>query len=207
MGGGDVEAQLVDEPGQARRLALRQVEHQTGESRGVDDRVLERALQAASHKPRVERVVAVLHQHRPLRETQETSPGVLELRRADEHRAIDVVAPTRVRVDGRPAVDKGVEEGKRAVEPEALGSDLEDKEWRVARGLDVERDELSVVERGLRADLGRVDGYLLPDDGRRRAPRLEEKGLGLHQRANASARRAHAISSPLTALRSSTATI
>jgi len=173
----DVEAQLVDEPGQAGRLALGQVEDKARQGRGVDDRVREGALQAASDKPCVERVVAVLDQHRALREAQEPAPCILELGRADEHRTVDVVALARVWVDGRAAVDKRVEEGQRAVEPEALGADLEDEKRRVARGLHIERHELRVVERGLRSDLGRVDGDLLPDDGLCRTSGFEEQGL------------------------------
>ncbi|SRR6266852_6037685 len=99
--------------------------------------MLERALQAAAHEPGVECVMAVLDKHCTLREPQECPARVLELGRADEHRAFDVVPPPRVRVDGRAAVDERVEERQRAVELETLGADLEDEEWRVACGLDV----------------------------------------------------------------------
>jgi len=164
VGRRDVEAELVHEPGQPGRLALRQVEDEARQGRGVDDRMLERALQAASDKPGVERVVAVLDQDRALSETQEATPCVLELGRADEHRAIDVVTSAGVRVDGRAAIDERVEERQRAVEPEALGADLEDEERSVAGCLHVERDELGVIERSLGADLRRVDRDLLPFD-------------------------------------------
>jgi len=206
VGRRDVESQLVHEPGQPRRLALRQVEHEPGQRRGVDDRMLERALQSASDEPGVERVVAVLYQHRALSETQEAPSCVLELGRSDQHRAVDVVTSAGVWVDGRTAVDKRVEERQRAVEPEALGADLEDEERRVAGRLDVERDELGIIERGWWADLRRVDRDLLPRDGLCGAAGFEVEGLGLHQRASASARRAQAISSPLRARRSNTAT-
>jgi hypothetical protein len=63
-----VEGQLLDQPREPWRLALRQLEHQPGERGRVDDRVLQRALQAASHQPAVEGVVTVLHEHRALRE-------------------------------------------------------------------------------------------------------------------------------------------
>jgi hypothetical protein len=146
MGRGDVQAKLLDEPGQPRGLAFREFEDEARQRGGVDDRVLERTLQAASDKPRVECVVAVLDQHGALRETQKPAPGVFELRRADQHRAVDVVTPFCVRVDRRAAVDKRVEEGQRAVEREALGADLEDEKRCVARSLHVQRDELRVVE-------------------------------------------------------------
>jgi hypothetical protein len=124
----DVDAELCHQPLQARDLSLRDLHHQPRQRGGVDDRMLERALQAATDEPRVERVVAVLDKHRTMSETQERAPRVLEVRRADEHRAIDVMAPPRVRVDGRTAVDERVEERERLVEGEALGAELEDKE-------------------------------------------------------------------------------
>ncbi len=206
MGRRHVEAELVHEPRQPGRLALRQVEDEARQGRGVDDRMLERALQAASDKPGVERVVAVLYQHRALSETQEAPSCVLELGRADEHRAVDVVASAGVWVDRRAAIDERVEERQRAVEPEALSADLQDEERRVAGCLHVERDELGVIERSLGADLGRVDRDLLPCDRLCRTAGFEVEGLGLHQRASASARRAQAISSRLRARRSNTAT-
>jgi hypothetical protein len=99
--------------------------------------VLEWALEAAANQPGVESVVAVLDQHGPSRETQEGPARVAKLGRADEHRAVDVMAPVRVRVDRRLAVHERVEERKRSVQPEALGADLEDEERRVSGGLDI----------------------------------------------------------------------
>jgi hypothetical protein len=160
----DIELQLLDEHGQPWRLAFGQLEDEPGESSGVDDRMLERALQPAADKPRVERVVAVLDQHRALGKPQEASPGVLE-----------------------------------------LGRDLEHQEGRVACGLHVEGDELGLVQRGLAADLGRVDRDLLPGDEVGGAARLEVERTRAHL-ASASARLAHAISSALMARRRSTAT-
>jgi hypothetical protein len=55
-----VKLEHFDESRQSRRLTLGQVEHQPCESRGVDDWMLERPLEAASHQPGVECVVAVL---------------------------------------------------------------------------------------------------------------------------------------------------
>src|SRR6185437_17002972 len=83
----DVEAQLLDQEGQPWGLTLGQLEDQPGERRGVDDRVLERALQSTADQPGVEGVVAVLDEHRALRETEEGTASVAELRRPDEHRA------------------------------------------------------------------------------------------------------------------------
>ena len=163
-----------------------------------------RHLQAAADKPCVERVVTVLDQHRAMREAQESATRVLELRRADEHRPVDVVTPPRIRVDGSAAVDERVEERKRTIQPKALGADLQNEKWRVARGLDVKRDELSVFESGLAANLGRVDGDLFPGHKLRCAPRLQVERFGAH-RASARARRAQAISSPLSARSKSTA--
>jgi hypothetical protein len=112
--GGYVEAQQLDETRQARRLTLREVQHQPRERRSVDDRVLKRALQPAADKPCVERIVAVLDQDSTLRETQERPTGIAKLGRADKHRAVDVVALLRVGVDRRAAIDEGVEERERA---------------------------------------------------------------------------------------------
>ncbi len=190
----DVEAELLDQPGQAGSLALGQGEHESRQGGRVDDRMGEWALQAAPDEPGVERVVTVLDQDRPLGEAEKRATRVLELRGAYEHRAVDVMAAARVGVDGRPAVDERVEEGERATELEALGPDFEHQERRVARGLDVERDELRLFEPRFRADLGGVDRNLLPRHQLRRAAGLEEKRFVAHL-ASASARRAQAISS------------
>jgi hypothetical protein len=195
VGRGDVDSKLFDQPGQAWRLAPGQVEDQPCQRRRVDDGVLERALQAAADEPGVERVVAVLDEHGGPRESKEGAPGVLELGRADEHRALDPVPAPRVRVDRRPAVDERVEEAQRAVEREALRADLQDQERRVPGRLHVQGDELRGVERRAAPHLRRVDGYLLPWHRLGGATRLEEDARVLH-RAAASARRAHAISSP-----------
>lgn len=124
-----VEAQHLDEARKARRLAFGKLQYEPGQSRGVDDRVLERTFQASTHKPRIERVVAVLDQDRPLGKAQEGSAGVSKLGRADEHGPVDVMAPVRVWVDGCLAVHQRVEEGERAVELEAFRADFKDQEW------------------------------------------------------------------------------
>jgi len=201
----DVERQLGDEALQAGHLTFRNLHDQAGQRCGVDDRMLERALEPAADQPRVEGVVAVLHQDRGLREAQKCTARVLEDGRADEHRAVDVVALLGVGVDRRPAVDQRVEERERLLEGEALRAQLEDEERRVARGLDVQRDELRLVERRLRADLGGVDCDLLPGHGGCGAARLQEDGASAH-RASESARRAQRISSLLTARSRRTAT-
>jgi len=135
--------------------------------------MLERAFEAAPHEPRVERVVAVLDQHGPLREAEECPSRVLELRGADEHRSVDVVAPPRVRVDGGTAVDQGVEERERAIELEPLGADLENEEGGIARRLHVQRHELGVFELRVGTQLGRIDRDFLPRHQLRRSARLE----------------------------------
>ncbi|OLC14330.1 MAG: hypothetical protein AUH32_05805 [Actinobacteria bacterium 13_1_40CM_66_12] len=117
--------------------------------------------------------MAVLDQHRAMREAQECPARVLELGCADQHRSLDVVTPARVWVDGGSAVDQRVEERKRAVELEPLGTDLQDEERRVACCLDVEGHELDFVDRGLRSELGGIDGDFLPRHGLYRAARLE----------------------------------
>jgi hypothetical protein len=159
---GDVETKLLHQAGEARRLTFRKVENESSQGGGVDDRMLERAFQPAADEPRVERVVAVLDQHRALGKAEERPPGIPELGRPDQHRPVDVVSLPRVWIDGRAAVDERVEERKRALEDESLGADLEDEERRVAGSLHVERHELRVVELRPRGDLGRVDRDLLP---------------------------------------------
>jgi hypothetical protein len=124
-----VESEHLDEPGQARSLSLGELEHEPGQCGGVDDRVLERAFQASTDEPRVERVMAVLDKHCALRETQERAAGIAKLWRANEHRPVDVMAAMRVWVDRRLAIDERVEERERSVEPEALSADLQDEEW------------------------------------------------------------------------------
>ena len=176
MRGGDVERQHLDQPRQPRRLTLGQVEDEARQRGGVDDRVLERALEPAADQPGVEGVVAVLDQDGAMGEPQEGAPRVFELGRPDEHGAVDVVSPAGVRVDGSPAVDERVEERERPIEPEALGPHLEDEERRVAGRFDVERYELGVIEQGFGFDLWRIDRDLLPGHELARAARLEEEG-------------------------------
>jgi hypothetical protein len=136
--------------------------------------MFERALQSTADEPGVEGVMAVLDQDRAVSEAQEGPTRVSKLRRPYEHGAVDVVAPVGVRVDRRLAVDKGVEERQRSVKPEALGADLEHEEWRVARRLHVEGDELSLIEPRARADFGSVDRDLFPGDRFHGSARLEK---------------------------------
>jgi len=205
VSGRDVELQFGHEPLQSRHLTFRNLEHEARQRARVDDRMLQRALQAAAHEPGVERVVAVLHEHRGLREPEEGTAGVFEHRCSDEHRAIDVVAPLGVGVDRRPAVDERVEEREGLLEREALRAKLEDEERRVAGRLHVEGDELRLVKQRQRGDLRRVDGDLLPRHGLDRAPRLEEERFGAHDAID-SARRAQSISWRVTPRIRSTAT-
>jgi hypothetical protein len=166
--------------------------------------VLERALEAPADQPRVERVVAVLHEHRTMSEAQESPARISKLRCADEHRTVDVVAPVGVGVDRRLAIDKRVEERQRAIEAEALGADLQDQERSVAGGLNVEGDELRFGQPRLGPHLRRIDGDLLPGHRLHRPAWLEEEALGAHLDC-ARARRAQAISSRVNARSSSTA--
>jgi hypothetical protein len=178
---GDVQAELLDQAGEAGRLPFWQVQDEPRERGRVDDRVLERAFEAAPDEPGVERVVAVLDQHRTPGEAEEGAARVPELGGADQHRAVDVVAPLGIGVDGRPAVDQGVEKRKGANQLEALRPDLEHQEGGVACGLDVQGDELCVREQRLGAHLGRIDRDLLPGHRLGRAARLQEdRSLG-HQ--------------------------
>ena len=181
MRGSDVESKLLDKPGEARGLTLRKVQHEARQGRRVDDRMYERALQASTDEPGVERVVAVLDQHRAVRETQEGAAGIAKLWCADQHRAVDVVPPVRIWVDRSLAVHQGVEKGERAIEIEALRPDLEDQEWHVARAFDVQGDELRVIQAGLKAKPGRVDGNLFPQHGLDRAARFQVNGSNPHE--------------------------
>ncbi len=189
-----VEGELLNQSRESRRLSLGKLHHEAGQRRGVDYGVLERALQTAADEPCVEGVVAVLDQHGAVGETQERTARVAKLRRSDEHRAVDVVAPVGVRIDRRLTVDQGVEERKRPVEPKPLGAHLEDEERRVPGRLDVEGDELRLVKPGLRPHLGCVDGDLLPRNGLHGPTGLEKYRLRAHL-DSAIARRAQLISS------------
>ncbi len=160
--------------------------------------MLERDLETAPDQPGVEGVVAVLDQHSAPRKPKECPAHVSELGRADQHGTIDLVAPARIRVDGSPAVHQRVEERERAVEPEPLGPDLEHEEGRIAGGLDVQGHELGVIQLRLRPELGRVDRNLRPGHRLDGAARLEQDRL-LRHLASASALRANAISSAVTA--------
>ena len=162
----DLDLQRLHQAGQPRRLAAGQLEHQAAESRRIHDRVLERPGEAPAEDPGVKGVMAVLDQDGSPGEMEEGPPGVAELGRVDEHLALDQVPALRVGVDRRPGVDQGVEEAQGPTQPEPLGADLEDQEGTVAGGLDVDRDELGFLERGLRANRREVVASLdrLPGD-------------------------------------------
>jgi hypothetical protein len=181
MSGRDVERELLDQLGEAWGLTFRKIHDEARQGRRVDDGVFERALQASTDEPRVEGVVAVLDQHRAVCESQEGAARIAKLGCADQHRAVDVVPPVRVRVDRRLAVDQGVEKGERAVQLEALRADLQDQEGRVAGALDVEGDELCVIQPCLRAETWRVDGDLLPQHRLDRSARFEVNRLSPHE--------------------------
>jgi len=174
--------------------------------------MLERDLEAAPDQPGVESVVAVLDQNGAPRKTKECPAHVPELGCADQHGSIDLVTPARVRVDGSPAVDQRVEERERAVEPKPFGPDLEHEEGRIAGGLDVQGYELGFIQPRQRSELGRVDRDLRPRHRLDGAARLEQDRLscpakfrisrgplGMGHLASASALRANAISSAVTA--------
>ena len=63
MGRRHVESQLLHQAREARSLALGEIEHEPCKGRGVDDRMLERAFEAAAHQPGIECVVTVLDQN------------------------------------------------------------------------------------------------------------------------------------------------
>jgi hypothetical protein len=88
-----------------------------------------------------------------------------------------VVAPVRIWVDGRLTVHERVEEGERAVEPEAFRANLQDQEGRVARGLDVQGDELSRIQPRLGPELGCVNRDRFPRHSFHCSARLEEERL------------------------------
>jgi hypothetical protein len=136
--------------------------------------VLERARQAAAEDPGVEGVVAVLDQHRAAGEVEESPAGVAELGRADQHLPLDQVPALGVGVDRGASVDERVEEPQRAAQSETLGADLEDQEGPVAGRLDVDRHELGLCQRRVRADRDEVQlETRLPGHRLGRAPRLE----------------------------------
>ena len=154
----------------------------------------------------------MLDEHGAPRKAEECPAHVSEFRRPDQHRAIDLVAPARVRVDGSAAVDQRVEERQRAVEPEPFRADLEDEERRRAGGLDVEGDELGILDRRLGPELLGIDRDLGPRYRFHGAARLEQDRLscpakfrisrgplGICHLASARALRANAISSAVTA--------
>jgi len=134
----------------------------------------QRAFEAAANQPAVEGIVAVLDQHSALGESKEGPPGITELRRTDQHRAVYVVALLRIGVDRRAAVDERVEKGQRAGQLETLGAELEYEKRCVARRLDVDGHELRLVQHGLRAEFRRIDCDLLPLHRLSCAARLQE---------------------------------
>jgi hypothetical protein len=138
--------QRLDQRRQAGRLANRQLEDQTRQRSRVDDRVLQRRSQAATDEPRVEGVVAVLHQHRSARELQERVARVGELGGPDQHVLGDAVPARGVRVDRSAAVDERVEEAQGTRQLEPFGAYLEDEERTVAGRLGVQGHEVRFVE-------------------------------------------------------------
>jgi hypothetical protein len=180
VGRGDVQAKLLHQLREPGRLPLRELQDEPRERGRVDDRMLERVLEAAPHQPGVEGVVAVLDQNGAARKAKECPAHVSELGRADQHRAIDLVTPPCIRVDWSAAVDQRVEERQRGVEPESLGSDLENEEGRGAGGFDVQGHELHVFERGVRPERRRIDRDIGPQHWLYGAARLEQDRLLRH---------------------------
>jgi hypothetical protein len=176
-----LDIECVNQRGESRRLAGGEAEHEPGHRRGVDDRVLERAVQAAPHEPGVKGVVAVLDQDRALGKAQKAAADVAELGRADQHGAVDLVPAAGIRVDGSPAVDQRVEKRQGAFQSEALGAHLENQERPVAGGLDVQRHEVSVLERRGGSHVGGVHRVLLPLDRRLGAARLHVERSRVHR--------------------------
>ena len=177
-----LDLERLHQPGEPRRLAGRQLEHEPRQRGGVDDRVLERTVQPAADQPGVEGVVAVLNQDRTPGEMQERTAGVREVGGVDQHLAVDQVAAASVGVDRRPRVDEGVEERQRPVQAEPLGADLEHQKGPVAGGLDVHSYVLGLAERSVRAHAQRHFGRLLPLD-RLSPARLEpQHASGFHGR-------------------------
>ena len=76
--------------------------------------MLQRTLQPSTDQPRVEGIVAVLDEDSTLGETKERPAGVTKFGRPYQHGPVDVVPLLGIRIDGRSAVDEGVEERKRA---------------------------------------------------------------------------------------------
>ena len=148
----DLDLQRLHQARQAWGLTAGKLEHQATERCRVDDGVLEGPGEAAAENPGVEGVVAVLDKDGSPGEVEKGLPGVTELRRVDEHLALDQVPPLGVGVDRRPRVDEGVEETQRAAQLEPFGADLEHEEGAVAGGLDVHRDVLGLLERRLGTD-------------------------------------------------------
>jgi hypothetical protein len=199
-----VETELLHQAGKSRGLTLGKLEYEPGKRGGVDDRMLEWTLEPAADQPCVESVVTVLDKDGAVSESQECSARILELGRADEHRAVDVVTFFGIGIDGRAAVHQRVEEGQRALKTKSLGAQLEHQERRIAGGLDIDGNELSVPQPSLRSHFGCVDGDLFPRHRLCRTARLEEDRLWIHG-AGAKARRARRISSGVTALTSNAA--
>jgi hypothetical protein len=172
-----IQAELLHQPSQTRRLSLGQLKDEPRESRGVDDRVLQRAFEPPTNEPAVEGVVAVLDQNGALGEPKERPTCVAEFRRSNQHRPVDVMTLPGIGIDRRPAIDEGVEEGMRARKLESLGAQLQHEERGVACRFDVDGDELRIVQQRLRAELWRVDGNFLPGDRLRRPARLQVERL------------------------------
>ena len=135
--------------------------------------MLQRALEPPSNEPAIEGVVAVLDQNGALGEPKERPACVAEFRRSNQHRPVDVMPLLGIGIDRCPAIDEGVEEGKRARQLESLRAKLQHEEGGVACRFDVDGDELGIVQQRLRAELWRVDGDLLPGDRLRRPTRLQ----------------------------------
>jgi hypothetical protein len=64
-----VKSELLHQARQPRSLAFRQVQYQPGQRRGVDDRMLERALEASTNEPGVKCIVAVFDENGALGES------------------------------------------------------------------------------------------------------------------------------------------
>jgi hypothetical protein len=67
--GDHVKAELLNQPRQPWRLTFGEVEHESRQRSGVDDRMLEWTLEASTNEPGVESIVAVFHENGALRES------------------------------------------------------------------------------------------------------------------------------------------
>ena len=169
------DAQTLAEPLQADGVA--QPPHLCGKPRGVDVVRIQRRADRPCDEPSVERVRAVLHEHRALDEAAESLEHASDRRCAVQRFAADSVNATGVRVDPVVAVHEGLEAQQMLLERECDGSELHEVMRRLPSRLAIECHKTELLDGCVgRRSLHHRRVVRILQGGERLRPRRSEPG-------------------------------